>query len=104
METLGFVAKSCARGSEIVFDFAPPPESLETLERRAHEAAAARVASIGEPWISYFDPDELAAQMRSMGYSQTRVLAAAEANELYFKGRADGFRVRGSGRLMAARV
>ena len=54
--------------------------------------------------LSYFDPDELSAQMRAMGYAQTRVLAAGEANELYFKGRADGFRVRGSGRIMAARV
>ena len=104
MDTLGFVSKSCARGSEIVFDFAPPPESLDEAERRSHEAAAARVARIGEPWISYFDPDVLSSEMRAMGYSQTRVLAAAEANDLYFKGRDDGFRVRGPGRIMAARV
>ncbi len=104
MDTLAFFAGSCARGSEIVFDFAPPLESLDALERRAHEAMAARVASIGEPWISYFDPDELSARMRAMGYSRTRVLAADEANHLYFKGRGDGFQVRGSGRIMAARV
>jgi methyltransferase (TIGR00027 family) len=104
MDTLGFVARSCARGSEIVFDFALPPESLSAAERSSHEAAAARVARIGEPWVSYFDPDGLSREMRALGYSQTRVLGSAEANELYFRGRADGFGVRGSGRIMAARV
>ena len=104
MDTLGFFAKSCARGSEIVFDFGIPSESLSEAERRSRDAAAARVAKVGEPWISYFDPDQLSAQMRSMGYSQTEVLASEEANERYFKDRSDGFRVRGSGRIMAARV
>jgi hypothetical protein len=33
-----------------------------------------------------------------------RRASSEEANERYFKGRSDGFRVRGSGRIMAARV
>src|SRR5262249_54585167 len=42
-ETLDTVARS-ARGSEIVFDFAPPPETMHEDERRAHARRAAAVA------------------------------------------------------------
>jgi len=104
MDTLRFVAASCARGSEIVFDFGVPSELLSERERRARDAAAARVAKIGEPWLTYFDPQELSAEMRALGFRQTSVLDRDEANERYFRGRADGFRVRGSGRVMAASV
>jgi len=103
-ETLRFVATQCAPGSGIVFDFAPPPETLGEAERKSHAEAAARVARIGEPWITFFDPAELAAEMRAMGYRATRVIGTEEANELYFKDRADRFRPYGSGRMMAATV
>jgi methyltransferase (TIGR00027 family) len=104
MDTLHFVATHCAKGSGIVFDFALPPEALAEAERKSRAAAAARVARVGEPWITFFDPAELAAEMRAMGYRATRVIATEEANDLYFRDRADGFRLYGSGRMMAARV
>lgn len=105
MDTLRFVASSCAAGSEIVFDFSVPDASLGEVEQRSRAARAGRVARIGEPWLSFFDPAQLEQEMRAMGYSRTRVLGAAQANDLYFSGRSDGFRVYGSaGRMMAASV
>ncbi|HEX2825004.1 MAG TPA: class I SAM-dependent methyltransferase [Burkholderiales bacterium] len=105
LHTLRVVAASCARGSRIVFDFSLPDEALTEPERQARAARAERVAAIGEPWISRFDPASLEQAMTAMGYGQARSIGAAEANERYFADRTDGFRFRGSsGRLMTARV
>ncbi|MCX7962530.1 MAG: SAM-dependent methyltransferase, partial [Burkholderiales bacterium] len=93
-----------ARGTRVVFDFSPPRETLPEEERRAHEALAARVARLGEPWIGYFEPETLAAEMRALGFASAEHAGTAELNARYFSGRADGFRLSGSGRLMSARV
>jgi len=103
MDTLRTVA-SCARGSEIVFDIGLPPSILDDEQRRALEAAAARVERIGEPWLTFFEPGALAAEMRAMGYRQVRVFGPQEANARYFAGRSDGFRVRGAGFMISAQV
>jgi methyltransferase (TIGR00027 family) len=104
MQTLRFVAQSCARGTEIVFDFALPDEALGEAERTARAKWAQRVAQIGEPWISHFDPISLARQLTDTGFSEAGSLGATEANARYFADRTDGFRLRGSGRIMSARV
>jgi methyltransferase (TIGR00027 family) len=104
MQTLRFVAGSCARGSEIVFDFSLPDEALGEAERALRTVRAKRVANIGEPWISQFDPDALAGELAAMGFSNASSFGAAEANERYFSGRTDTLRFRGSARIMTARV
>ncbi len=104
MQTLRFVAESCARGSEIVFDFSVPDEALGELERKRRAERAKRVAAIGEPWISYFDPASLVEELGAMGYSRASSLGAGELNARYFAGRADGFSLYGSARIMTARV
>ena len=104
MQTLRFVAGSCARGSEIVFDFSLPDEALGEAARTLRAQRAERVARIGEPWISYFDPASLAKDLTAMGFSQASSFGSNEANERYFANRTDGFSVRGSGRIMTARV
>ena len=103
-QTLRYVASSCARGSRIVFDFSIPDDALSASERRARAARAERVAAIGEPWISHFDPAPLAAKLEQMGFSEARSIGAAEANLRYFSNRADDFRYRGSARIMTAQV
>ncbi len=102
-ETLRF-ARSCAPGSEITFDFAVPDSQLSDQERARRNAAAERVSEAGEPWISYFDPGELAAVLRQIGFSHADSLDSDAANAAYFAGRSDSFRVAGSGRIMVARV
>jgi methyltransferase (TIGR00027 family) len=64
--TLDFIARVPA--SEMVFDY---PEPLENYppERRANVAAIAqRAASVGEPWVSYFDPAVLAKELSGRGF------------------------------------
>jgi O-methyltransferase involved in polyketide biosynthesis len=104
LQTLRFAAESCARGSEIVFDFAVPDEALGEAERALRMTRAARVATIGEPWISYFDADVFAGALAAMGFSEAPSFGASEANERYFSGRTDALRFRGSARIMTARV
>jgi len=104
MQTLRFVAGSCARNSEIVFDFSLPDEALSAVKRRLRTKRAERVAKIGEPWISNFDPASLVKGLTEMGFSQANRSGANEANARYFASRTDMFRVRGSACIMTARV
>lgn len=104
MQTLRFVAESCARGSEIVFDFSLPEQMLGEAERASRRKRAGHVASLGEPWISHFDPAALAAELSATGFSNVSHFGATEANARYFADRTDGFRFRGSARIMTARV
>ena len=104
MQTLRFVAGWCARRSEIVFDFSLPDEALGEAERMFRTKRAKRVAKIGEPWISRFDPASLVKELTAMGFSQANSFGSKELNERYFANRADGFSVRGSGRIMTACV
>jgi methyltransferase (TIGR00027 family) len=102
-ETLAKIARG-TRGSEIVFDFSAPPEAMGAAERRLHARRAALVARAGEPWVSYFEPGALASGLRTAGYGSALALDASALNERYFSGRADGFRLSGSGWMMAAHV
>lgn len=104
MQTLRFVADSCARGSEIVFDFALPDEALGEVEQSLRAGHARRVAGVGEPSISYFDPTSLRDELTAMGFSQASSFGTDEANARYFANRADGFRLYGSARIMTACV
>jgi len=56
-ETLGFIA--AVDRAEVVFDYAMPPSEMPPERRAAFEARAARVASLGEPWQTFFRPAEL---------------------------------------------
>jgi len=103
METFKFVA-SLPVGSEIVFDYSVPPSLLTEKQRSAREAGAKRVATMGEPWITYLDPSSLISELQGMGFRHVEDLSPEEANERYFKGRADGLRLGGAGRLMKAWV
>lgn len=102
METLKFVASRPA-GSEIVFDYSILPSMMSESQRSTHEADANQMAAIGEPWITYFDPSSLASELRDMGFKDVEDFGAEEANNRYFKDRADSLRI-SSGHLMRARV
>lgn len=103
METFKFAASRPA-GSEIVFDYSILPTALSKSQRLAREALASQVAAIGEPWITYFDPSSLASELRDMGFKHVDDFGPEEANNRYFKNRADSLRISGSSRLIKARV
>jgi methyltransferase (TIGR00027 family) len=101
MGTLKLVA-SLPSGSEIVFDYAVPSSALSESERARREVLASRVAAIGEPWITYFDPPSLASEIKLLGFKRVEDLGPGEANDRYFKDRTDGLRVGRGSHLMKA--
>lgn len=100
--TLGYIA-SLAPGSEVVFDYSVPAHMLTLAQRSARALRPLRVMEIGEPWLTYFEPAELDAALRRIGFGLVRDLDPHAANARYFRDRADGLRVV-SGRLVTARV
>ena len=73
-------------GSEIVFTFAQPSSDPAFPTQQL----AAGAASVGEPWVSYFVPDELEAMLRSLGFTRVRLLTRDEATRRYYASRSDG--------------
>jgi methyltransferase (TIGR00027 family) len=67
-QTLSVVAQT--RGSEVVFDYSEPLENYPAQTRPTIEAMSQRVAAAGEPWITHFDPDALAARLRGLGFTE----------------------------------
>lgn len=102
METMRMVAQG-ARGTEIVFSFSVPTGQLDDAQRASRERSMRRMEALGEPWLTFYDPGELADRLRSIGFSRTEILGPEEANRRYFADRADGLRM-SLGHMMAARV
>jgi methyltransferase (TIGR00027 family) len=55
-------------GAEVVFDYADPPSTLSSEHLVAHLERAARVAALGEPWLSYFEPASLHPELQRLGF------------------------------------
>ena len=65
--TLAFIIK--IPDSEVVFDYAEPFENYRPERRASIMAVAARAAARGEPWLSLFDPAEMAGLLRAKGFA-----------------------------------
>ena len=103
MATLALIA-SLPRGTSVVFDYGEPADARNPAQRAAHEALSARVAQSGEPFRSFFKPDALMRDLRTLGFAQVEDFDSAALNTRYFAGRSDDLGLRGSGHLMRARV
>ncbi len=98
--TVDFVAAQPV-GSGLVFDYGLPREALTPREQLVRDMLASRVEGSGEPFQLFFTPDGIAAELAK--FSGREDLGANEINALYFEGRSDELRVRGSsGRLVSA--
>jgi methyltransferase (TIGR00027 family) len=83
--TLGYIA-SLPGGAEVVFDYSNPPQSMSSERRAEHEQRAARVADMGEAWLSYFDPAPLHQQLRGLGFVRLNDLGPGEIAQQYLPG------------------
>jgi len=81
--TLGFIA-GLPNGAHVVFDYSNPPDSLPAESRAHHDIRAARVAAIGEAWLTYFESDELRAKLWAGGFSHIEDLGPREMAARYF--------------------
>ncbi len=81
-EAIDAVLRSVAAfpaGSEIVLTFVSPGDSPSPFNHRT--------ATLGEPWVTYFEPGALGAKLRTSGFSKIEFLLPAEAEERYFRQR-----------------
>ena len=53
----------------MVFDYTEPLEKHSPERRARLMATAERTAARGEPWLSFFDPGELAVLLRDKGFA-----------------------------------
>ncbi|MFI5780823.1 class I SAM-dependent methyltransferase [Nocardia sp. NPDC051570] len=83
--TLEYIAGQ-ARPVTVVFDYLQPGD---TDEDRAHlRARADRLAAAGEPLVSYFPPDEIADQLRALGFTDIEDHSAPDLVAGYLDGSA----------------
>ncbi|MGK5680713.1 class I SAM-dependent methyltransferase [Actinoplanes sp. URMC 104] len=85
-ETLRVVA--ARPGNEVVFDYAQDPAGMPPGRREALEARATRAARLGEPWLTYFEPDEIAGRLGALGFDEIEDLGPAQLAARFF-GRTD---------------
>ena len=102
LNTLSYIAAVTAPAGGVVFDYAVDPELLTHVQRAVFHAMAARVEAAGEPWRSTFDPRELVATLRSIGFAVVEDLGADALNARYLSGRADHLRLGGLAHIMWA--
>ena len=103
MATLRFIASAPA-GSGVVFDYMISPSLLTPAQRSRLDGLSRRVASAGEPWQTYFDPELLARDLRTMGFGYVEDKGPEEINARYFKNRKDGLQVGSLSHIMNAQV
>jgi O-methyltransferase involved in polyketide biosynthesis len=91
-------------GSEIVFQFVVPAETLAGEERSLVTTLADQAAAVGEPWLSFFRPGDMEAHLRQMGYGKVIHFGPLQATERYLLGRTDGLRPPAYFHMINARV
>jgi methyltransferase (TIGR00027 family) len=81
--TFAFIG-GLSRGAHVVFDYSDPPESLTPEARARHDARAVRLASLGEPLLTHFDPDRLRAGLVDLGFTRIEDLGPRQLAERYY--------------------
>jgi methyltransferase (TIGR00027 family) len=101
LDTLRFVA-SLPAGSSVTFDYVVPASLLNPVEQALRAHLEQQITEQGEPWVSYFEPAELQATLRQLGFQAVRDFGAEELNARYLARRKDGLRTGSSFKMMCA--
>ena len=71
-------------GAGVAFDYANPVDQLSDRRREAHAARAERMRQLGEPWITYFDTEELTDELAGLGLDVSEDVGAREIGVRWF--------------------
>lgn len=100
--TLAFIA-ALPKGSGVAFDYSIPREMMGERERDAFDLLASRVARAGEPFRLFFDPAQLASELRSLGFTAIEDLDIGAIRARWFGASGEEQRLHGrSGHLICA--
>jgi len=97
------IAASSAPGSEIVFTYIDE-RVLEGGRSAKLEKMRTRVATLGEPWLSGFNPATLANELREIGLVLVEDLGSQALSERYCAGRTDGLAPGTTGHIARVQV
>ncbi len=76
--------------AELVFDYAADFSAAPEALRGAYQELAERAAAAGEPWLTYFEPAALQADLLQAGFTSVQDLDAAALTKRLFADRTDG--------------
>jgi O-methyltransferase involved in polyketide biosynthesis len=71
-------------GSEVVLTFKQPPTKTAGRAAEADRKLADTVASVGEPFVSFFEPEAMEAKLLGAGFRRVEFLDLETANARYF--------------------
>jgi methyltransferase (TIGR00027 family) len=104
LATLAAIASCALAGSELVFSYLDQSLLDSDREQGPMQRARAQVASLGEPWVSGFDPDQLADGLRGAGLELVENLGPGDLQARYCAGRTDGLNPSPGSHVAHARV
>jgi methyltransferase (TIGR00027 family) len=104
ISVLTSIVSSMRAGSEVVFDFAPPPSQLERLREFTDEIIVNWRSKKNGFRPTYFDPAPLTRDLRRIGFADVQLFGPKEMNARYCKDRTDGLRIRNRMHLVKVRV
>jgi methyltransferase (TIGR00027 family) len=104
ISVLTSIVSSMRAGSEVIFDFAPPPSQLERLRELADEIIVNWGSKKNGFRPTYLDPAPLIRDLKRIGFAEVQLFAPKELNVRYCKDRTDGLRIRNQMHLVKARV
>lgn len=99
--TIIFIA-NLPNGAHVVFDYSDPPDSLSPEMRELHDARAARVAELGEPWVNFFESETLHEGLKDLGFRRIEDFGPRQIANRFFPQRAVEMPERGGHILYAA--
>ena len=82
LATLSLIAR--IPDAEAVFEYGRSPAAYPPERRAGYEAMIARAAAVGEPWLSFFDPDELTNALSQLGFDDVEDLSPRDIAIRYF--------------------
>ncbi len=94
-QTFESLARVCAPGSQIVFDYFLPKSMMEPDDAEFFDMLNEGGTKRGEPMISFHSPEDIRQILESVGFSVVQDLDAAEITQRYLGNRADGLSVPG---------
>jgi methyltransferase (TIGR00027 family) len=104
LSTLREIAFTTIPGSQLIATFPVPSAMLGHEDREILTSTAARAASVGEPWLSFFEPEEMEALLKQAGFSDMHCCGPEQINQKYLSGRTDGLRMPAYSRFIKAHV
>lgn len=104
LATLRSISEATAAGSQIVFDYLAPVQSLSATDAQVVARLKRFTARHGEPLIGEFDPDVISGELRSAGLELIENLSGADQARRYLADRQDELVPMGASYLVHARV